>query len=77
MTTTMITTKRCFHCGEQGYLEVPVDGIARYEGGAFVQDAFPDLPKEQREQIISGTHPKCWDEMFAPFGDDEDEEELV
>ena len=73
MTTALIETRRCPHCGEHGYLELPVEGIAKREAGAFVQDAFPDLPRDLREQIISGTHPKCWEEMFAPFGEDEEE----
>lgn len=75
MTTSLIETPRCFHCGEKGILALPDEGIAKYESGAFVQDAFPDLPRELREQIISGTHPKCWEEMFAPFEENEDDED--
>jgi hypothetical protein len=33
--------------------------------GAFVQEAFFDLDESLREQIISGTHPKCWESMTA------------
>lgn len=76
MTTKLITTRRCMVCGDDGTLELPVDGIAKYEGGAFVQDAFPELPKDLREQIISGTHPQCWNDLFGSF-DDEEEEELA
>lgn len=75
MSTTLIETRRCFHCGEHGYLELPNEGIVKYEAGALIQNAFPDLPRELREQIISGTHPKCWEEMFAPLDEDELEEE--
>lgn len=75
MSHSLIQTRRCFHCGQDGTLLLPDEGIAKYESGAFVQDAFPELARELREQIISGTHPKCWEEMFAPFGDDEDEDE--
>jgi len=74
METTLIKTKRCFVCGDEGYLELSKQGVARYERGAFVQDAFPELPAPVREQIITGTHPKCWDEMFGGF--DEEEEEV-
>lgn len=75
MTTKLIETRRCFHCGEHGYLELPTEGIARYESGALIQNAFPELPAPLREQIISGTHPKCWDEMFSLFSEDDDESE--
>jgi hypothetical protein len=57
-------------------LELPEEGIAKYEAGAFVQDAFPDLDRQLREQIISGTHPECWTKMFAPFDDEEETEEI-
>jgi len=67
MTTETIMTKRCFHCGEHGWIEVSTEGVDKYKAGAFVQEAFPELDKTLREQIISGTHPKCWEEMFAPF----------
>jgi hypothetical protein len=35
-----------------------------WRAGALVQDAFPEVPKEYREMFISGTCPKCWDDMF-------------
>ena len=69
--TTMIKikTKRCIHCNETGIIEMPqVDferGAALHDARAYIQDAFPNLNATQREQIISGTHPKCWDEIFA------------
>lgn len=74
METTLIKTRRCFVCGDEGFLELPKDGIAKYESGMFVQDAFPDLPKELREQIISGTHPDCWNDLFGSFSEDDDDE---
>ena len=53
-------------------VESGMTAIDRYEQGWLVQDAFPFLAMELREQITSGTHPKCWEEMFAY---DEEEEE--
>jgi len=64
-TTTLIETRRCIHCGENGILELSNDGIAKYENGALIQEAFPDIDIQMREQIISGIHPKCWNEMFG------------
>lgn len=66
--TQLVETRRCFHCGNKGVLELPMDGIAKYENGALVQDAFPELDRELREQIISGTHPECWKAMFNSLG---------
>jgi hypothetical protein len=47
-------------------------GKERIENGELIQYAFPTLSAGMREQIISGTHPDCWDAMFA---DDESEED--
>jgi hypothetical protein len=32
------------------------------------------MPKEDRELMISGIHPKCWIEMFEDFDKDEEED---
>lgn len=66
--STMITPQ-CFKCGKTGELKMPTDiyfaGIKKYENGAFIQDAFPTLNAEQREQIMTGIHPECWKAIFA------------
>jgi len=61
--TYMVTTPTCGMCGEQGVVEVPAVGVLEWNFGKHIQDAFPDLDIAIREQLISGTHPKCWDEM--------------
>jgi len=33
---------------------------------------FPELIPDQRELLISGTHPACWDVMFAEVEDEEE-----
>lgn len=61
--TYMVTTPTCGICGEQGVVEVPAMGFLEWNFGKLVQEAFPDLDISLREQMISGTHPKCWLEM--------------
>ena len=39
-------------------------------GGEHIQDVFPEMTKDQREILISGTCPECWDVLFPK----EDEE---
>lgn len=57
-------------CRESESIEVPVDGFQRWQSGELIQNAMPELDADKREQLISGTCPKCWDELFAS---DEDE----
>jgi len=67
---TPMTTRRCIHCGHYGLLNVPLDGYQKFLRGAHVQDAFPQMSAGLREQIITGTHPECWDAMFAGLEDE-------
>jgi hypothetical protein len=62
-------TKECPGCGNQGSLTIWQDDMERYLNGAMVQDAFPDLLPPMREQIVSGIHPKCWNEIFRDNND--------
>jgi hypothetical protein len=68
MSTIKLNTGVCLHCGQNGFIEMSEDdytqGMIAYKQGSFVQQAFPNLCADQREQIISGTHPECWLEMF-------------
>jgi hypothetical protein len=52
-------------CDKEGFVEVSSEGYMARKRGALVQEAFFDLDKSLREQIISGTHPKCWESMTA------------
>lgn len=46
-------------------LDVTPAQVDRYTaGGVLIQDAFPQLAKEQREFIKTGITAKEWDEMF-------------
>ena len=58
-------TPVCFMCNKEGFVEVSSEGYMARKEGALIQNAFPDLDKSLREQIVSGTHPKCWESMTA------------
>lgn len=62
---TIITCPPCFHCGDSATIEVLTSDYLRYKAGALAQQAFPEMPRERREMLITGTHPACWDVMFA------------
>lgn len=63
--TKQVRTPACFHCGETSLVEVPTDGFHAWQSGTLIQRAFPEMPADTRELLISGTHPACWDAMFA------------
>lgn len=66
-----VTTPPCMVCGKTSEMVVDSTAFFRWhDQGWLIQAAFPDMPAPEREQLKTGTHPACWDEMFA---DEEDE----
>jgi len=75
-----VTTRRCCVCGRGGSLLVDAEAYGRWrlprsEGGLLAQEAFPDLSPADREQLISGTHPECWEALFSSVPEGERESE--
>lgn len=47
-------------------VEVDHSGWQKWQNGAMIQDALPDLTGSEREFLLNGTTPAEWDSMFAP-----------
>ena len=65
--------KDCLMCKKLYTMEVSEEGFDMWVGGAHVQDAFPELSKDDRELLISGICGPCFDKLFEE--DEEDVEE--
>lgn len=61
-----VQTPQCVVCGVKSFVEVQEDDYRRWQGGVLAQRAFPEMHHRDREMLITGTHPKCWDEMYPP-----------
>jgi hypothetical protein len=70
-----VITPPCPMCRQTHVVTVDSDDLQKNLDGAHVQDAFPYLSSDDREMLISGTDPECWDKMFEGMDDDEDFEE--
>jgi hypothetical protein len=55
---------KCPRCAGTKVLVVKATDHRRWQKGEFVQKAFPYLSTDDRERLISGTCPTCWDELF-------------
>ena len=64
-TTYVVQTPTCFVCGKDGEVEVPMQGFLIRQLGGLIQEAYPDLDKALREQIMTGIHPQCWQETYG------------
>jgi hypothetical protein len=57
---------RCVVTGKPYSVVVPLSGAIDYfERGCNIAEAFPDLPKPEREFLISGTSPEGWIQLFS------------
>lgn len=69
-TTITFTTPACAVCRKTSDVELDAEKTRLWQSGAHIQDVWPHLTATDRELLISGTHPKCWDELFL---EEEDE----
>lgn len=60
-------TFSCNFCRKEYTLMLPQSGIDALNDGVLVQNAFPGLPAEDRELMISGMCAGCWELTFGPY----------
>ena len=60
---TVVTA--CPFCGCANFIEVNEADYLDWQGGELVQNAFPYLSADEREMLISGICPTCWNGMFG------------
>lgn len=65
MAKMTVITKPCIVCGQAGEVEVEITEYDAWVSGQFAQHALKSNNANEREQLISGTHPKCWDDIFG------------
>ena len=63
--TTIMIEIACPFCGAVHMIEVNLVDYWDWKDGKLAQDAFPYLTPDEREMLISGICPECWDSMFA------------
>lgn len=66
-----LLTPPCPFCGSVGAFSVPREDLASYRAGGSVQACFPYLSADDRERLVSGICPPCWEKEIG----EEDENE--
>ena len=61
---TAVVAVHCRRCLKETDLQVDLEKFVAWQQGELIQNALPELDADQRELLISGTCPTCWDEMF-------------
>lgn len=62
----------CPFCGHANFVEVNENDYLDWQDGELAQNAFPYLSADEREMLISGICPKCWDSMLPPEPEEEE-----
>lgn len=55
---------QCPVCQKKEVIVLVKEQYDLWKAGAFIQDAFPELDPDVREQLITGTCGTCWDRMW-------------
>lgn len=62
----VIVVTVCPMCGHANEIAVNEEDYYDWSfDGVLVQDAFPYLSADEREMLISGICPKCWNKLFS------------
>jgi len=69
---------RCDICKRGEVIPVPAAGYRAWRAGRerggpgpHLQDALAEVHAAQREQLLTGLCPVCWEDLFAPEEDEE------
>ena len=63
----------CPFCHKSHSIGVDFEDFLDWHSGVFAQVAFPYLSDEEREMVISGICPDCWNRVYALPDEEEDE----
>jgi hypothetical protein len=59
-----IVTGVCTITKKKYSVNVRAEGLHKYRKGALIQEAFPGVPAEDREFLMSGISPEGWEILF-------------
>jgi len=63
---TKLYSKRCPRCHSFKVFKVTAWQKRKYmDTQELIQNIFPDMSADDRERLVSGYCPKCWDILFA------------
>lgn len=68
-----LVTPPCMLCAETSTIELTRKefSMLAHPARPSVDLCLPDRDLDFRELVMTGTHPKCWDELTKPLDDDE------
>ena len=68
----IMKTPICGVCNNYELISLDREAAEKWAAGGLIQECFPTMTAAEREVLITGIHPACWDSLF-PEEDSEDE----
>jgi len=65
MAADYLIETQCPACTQRHVMYVPLEGYIKRLHGALIQDAYPDMSADDRERLITGLCPACWEINFG------------
>lgn len=65
MKELVLVTRKCCFCQREAQVYMPRAAFERWQAGELIQFAWPGSTPAEREIAISGTHPSCFDKVYA------------
>lgn len=65
MGRTIEAVTRCPICKKVAGVNVKIEQLERIAAGEHVQNVCPELSDDDRERLITGICPKCWEDIFC------------
>jgi hypothetical protein len=69
MADTITFRRICIFCGLNHVFIVDADKYYRWRSGGYIQDVFPEIDKDVREKMVSGSCKEC---LEKALGSEED-----
>lgn len=63
--TKTFTTPKCMVCKNSEIVEMTEEEFSSFTNGLGLMVSFPERDADFRELVKTGTHPECWDKIFA------------
>ena len=60
-----VKSRPCPRCGKVHVLRVYPSHLEAYEAGGLIQNTLTELSADEREMLITGLCPECWDPFLG------------
>jgi len=74
MIKALIWEAKCPFCRTKTEIKISAKGYENWIDGDSIQTAFPDMPAEDRELLVSGICYNCQEKIFTDDEEDDDDD---